>query len=154
MAQVALGISIVATLSALPPSSPLACPLRARWDQSTRDRDGGSTPLGWERESLGGGAPPARRTVKAFIYIHDVSEDQGCTSVVRGSHRLLDPVTPSTLYDLKAAGFKDGWAGSGLGRSEAEGFAPLGAMPNHLKFAAKAGDCCIFDLATYHTAQP
>ena len=49
-------------------------------------RDGGSCPLGWERESLGSSIR-ARRTVKAFVYIFDVSEDQGCTSVVRGSNR-------------------------------------------------------------------
>merc|ERR1711964_594028 len=34
------------------------------------------------------------------------------------------------------------------------GYAPTSAMPNHVKFAANAGDCCVFDLATWHTAQP
>ena len=29
-----------------------------------------------------------------------------------------------------------------------DGFAPLSLMPNHVKFAANAGDCCIFDLAS------
>eukprot|EP01051_Picozoa_sp_SAG22_P015108 SAG22_NODE_1929_length_3293_cov_3.309956_4_plen_87_part_00 len=27
-------------------------------------------------------------------------------------------------------------------------------MPNAVHFAAKAGDCMVFDLATWHTAQP
>ena len=39
-------------------------------------------------------------------------------------------------------------------RSEEEGFAPTGSIQNHIKFAAKAGDCCVFDIATWHTAQP
>jgi hypothetical protein len=40
------------------------------------------------------------------------------------------------------------------GRTERAGYAPTSMMPNHVKFAARAGDCCVFDLATWHTAQP
>eukprot|EP01052_Picozoa_sp_SAG31_P002545 SAG31_NODE_90_length_26410_cov_175.663981_22_plen_129_part_00 len=75
--------------------------------------------------------------------------------MVRGSHRLEQEVGPSSLYDLAAAGFPaGGFAGSGAGRTEADGCAPLGLMPNAVKFVAKAGDCMVFDLATWHTAQP
>jgi ectoine hydroxylase-related dioxygenase (phytanoyl-CoA dioxygenase family) len=27
-------------------------------------------------------------------------------------------------------------------------------MPNHFKFAAKAGDCIVFDIASWHSAMP
>ena len=99
---------------------------------------------------------PINRRVKAFIYMFDVAEDQGCTSVVRGSHRI--PWGPGGVYDLRSAGFS-GFTGSGRQadgrpRSEEEGFAPTGSIQNHVKFAAKAGDCCVFDIATWHTAQP
>eukprot|EP01051_Picozoa_sp_SAG22_P015109 SAG22_NODE_1929_length_3293_cov_3.309956_5_plen_62_part_00 len=61
--------------------------------------------------------------------MNDVAADQGCTSVVRGSHRLDSGVGPAALYDLKAAGFPQGqFAGSGVGRTEADGCAPLGEL--------------------------
>ena len=106
--------------------------LNVRYEPSQWHRDTSNCPLGWERESLCSNAtPPARRTVKAFIYIFDVSEGQGCTSVVRGSHRLLPEVgSPSHLFDFASAGFNEGWAGSGLGRTATvDGFAPLSLMP-------------------------
>ena len=53
---------------------------------------------------------PTNRRVKAFIYMFDVAEDQGCTSVVRGSHRI--PWGPGGVYDLASAGF-NGFTGSG-----------------------------------------
>lgn len=93
--------------------------------------------------------------MKVIVYVNDVAEDQGCSSVVRGTHRLPSAVGPGSLYDVAGAGFAGGgFAGSGAGRTEADGMAPLSAMPNHVKFAAKAGDCMVFDLATWHTAQP
>lgn len=49
---------------------------------------------------------------------------------------------------------QSGFAGSAVGRTEGAGYAPTSMMPNHVKFAARAGDCCVFDLATWHTAQP
>ena len=90
---------------------------------------------------------------------------RGCTSVVRGSHRLSPlGIAPNTLFDFDSAGFsggnervsqheegyrrENGFAGSALGRTEEAGYAPTRMMPNHVKFAARAGDCCIFDLAT------
>ena len=88
---------------------------------------------------------PTSRIVKAFVYVHDVAEDQGCTSVVRGSHRI--PWGPGGVFDLKSAGFQ-GFEGSGSSRTSDLGFAPTGSIPNHVKFAARAGDCCIFDIAT------
>jgi hypothetical protein len=110
---------------------------------------------GWEQEQLGRGV--AKRTVKAFIYINDVAEDQGCTSVVRGSHKLSPlGISANTLFDWNGSGEsgQSVFAGNDVGRTVADGFAPMGSMPNSVKFAAKAGDCCIFDLATFHTAQP
>eukprot|EP01052_Picozoa_sp_SAG31_P013902 SAG31_NODE_848_length_11534_cov_8.897463_12_plen_229_part_00 len=126
---------------------------------------------GWEQEQLEKEVQPtstgthiAQRTVKAFIYINDVAEDQGCTSCVRGSHRLSPlGVGPNGLFDFVAAGFpgsedvekredgyraQSGFAGSAHGRTAAAGYAPTSLMPNHVKFAAKAGSCMVFDLAT------
>ena len=51
------------------------------------------------------------------------------------------------VFDLQSAGFQ-GFEGSGSGRTSELGFAPTGSIPNHVKFAARAGDCCIFDIAT------
>ena len=51
------------------------------------------------------------------------------------------------MFDLQSAGFQ-GFEGSGSGRTSELGFAPTGSIPNHVKFAARAGDCCIFDIAT------
>ncbi len=53
---------------------------------------------------------PTNRRVKAFVYMFDVAADQGCTSVVRGSHRI--PWGPGGVYDLSSAGFR-GFTGSG-----------------------------------------
>ena len=44
--------------------------------------------------------------------------------------------------------------GSSEGRTAAEGYAPSGLVQNHVKFASKAGDAIIFDIATFHTGQP
>ena len=77
---------------------------------------------------------------------------------MRGSSHLLSPfgISPNGLYDWHGNGEKGQtvFAGNDVGRTVEDGFAPMGSMPNHVKFAAKAGDCIIFDLATYHTAQP
>ena len=75
---------------------------------------------GWEQEQLGRGV--AKRTVKAFIYINNVAEDQGCTSVVRGSHRVsAQGVAPNALYDWAGSGATGQavFAGSGPGRGAA-----------------------------------
>ena len=77
----------------------------------------------------------------------------------------------SIVYDLSGIGFH-GFGGSSKERTVAEGYAPCGSVSrndrlslrlesfrngrecvgpqiaNHVKFAAKAGDCCIFDLAS------
>ena len=43
----------------------------------------------------------------------------------------------------------------GFGENAAEGGElPVTSMPNHFKFAAKAGDCIIFDIASWHSAMP
>ena len=54
------------------------------------------------------------------------------------------------LFDWDGTGQKGQivFAGNDVGRTVADGYAPMGSMPNSVKFAAKAGDCCIFDLAT------
>jgi hypothetical protein len=79
-------------------------------------------------------------------------------------------IGPNALFDFESAGFCGdeqvfqreegyrrslGFAGSALGRTEEAGYAPTRMMPNHVKFAAQAGDCCVFDLATCtHIALP
>ena len=96
--------------------------------------------------------------------VNDVAADQGCTSCVRGSHRLSPlGIGPNSLFDFESAGFGGneqvwqreegyrrnlGFAGSAFGRTEETGYAPTHLMPNHVKFVARAGDCCVFDLAT------
>ena len=77
--------------------------------------------------------------------IFDVAEDQAPTSVVPGTHRV--PLSPAETYAAKFGG----------GESGGDGDADLldsAAMPNCVKFVAPAGSACIFDLATWHTAQP
>ena len=111
--------------------------------------------VGWEQEQLGRGV--AQRTVKAFVYINDVAADQGCTSVTRGSHRISPiGVSPNSLFDWHGSGEKGQtvFEGNDVGRTVADGYAPMSSMPNSVLFAARAGDCIIFDLATWHTAQP
>ena len=47
------------------------------------------------------------------------------------------------------------FAGSGLGKTtDEDGYAPLDSIPNHVTFAARAGDCMIADISTWHTAMP
>ena len=112
---------------------------------------------GWEAESIGHGV--AERTVKAFIYMNDVAADQGPASVVRGSHRISQlGVTPAGLFDFASGGFRAHrehadqkeaaqapFTGRGAGNTESNGFAPLDAIPNHVKFVARAGDCIVFE---------
>ena len=70
------------------------------WVAQHHDSNAGA---GWESEQIGHGI--ASRTVKAFIYINDVAEDQGCTSVVRHSHRVSPLVGgPNSLFDFISAG--------------------------------------------------
>ena len=89
--------------------------------------------------------------------INDVAADQGCTSVTRSSHRISPiGVSPNSLFDWHGSG-KAGqtvFEGNDVGRTVADGYAPMSSMPNSVLFAARAGDCIIFDLATWHTAQP
>ena len=116
--------------------------------------DGGYTT--WHRDGLG---PPDQwpfpneRIVKVFVYLFDVAAEQGATAVVRGSHLL--PWSPAGVYDMVSAGYSvvpgkptGAFAGSGLGKGEQGGFAPLRSIPNHVTFAAKAGDAIVFDIAT------
>lgn len=68
-----------------------------------------------------------------------------------GSHRLSPlGISANMLFDWDGSGRKGQsvFAGNDVGRTVADGYAPMGSMPNCVKFAAKAGDCCIFDLAT------
>ena len=70
---------------------------------------------------------------------------------VIGSHRLSPlGISANMLFDWDGSGQKGQtvFAGNDVGRTVADGYAPMGSMPNCVKFAAKAGDCCIFDLAT------
>jgi hypothetical protein len=71
---------------------------------------------------------------------------------------MLSPlgISPNQLFDWAGTGEKGQtvFAGNSVGHTVADGFAPMGSFPNHVKFAARAGDCMIFDLATFHTAQP
>ena len=74
--------------------------------------------------------------------------------VVRGSHRMsAEWGSVGRIYDLEDTGFQ-GFGGSSKGRTVAEGYAPSGAIQNHVKFSAEAGSAIIFDIATFHTAQP
>jgi hypothetical protein len=89
--------------------------------------------------------------VKVLLYINDVTEEQGPTSVVRGSHRIPFGGVfsgPKGIFDLASAGF-EGFAGGSSEHTAELGFAPLSSVPNHVKFAAKAGDCCIFDISSW-----
>jgi len=101
---------------------------------------------GWHRDGEQGPTNDLMRSrgrvVKAFCYIFDVGPDQGCTSVVPGSFRLAcGPQWLTRQY--------------GFGENEAEGGElPVTSMPNHFKFAAKAGDCIVFDIASWHSAMP
>ena len=84
----------------------------------------------------------AARVVKVFLYIFDVAVDQAPTSVVPGSSRILQ--SPGETYSNDFGG----------GGAQLEGSLGVNAMPNHFKFVAPAGCACIFDLATWHCAQP
>ena len=101
---------------------------------------------GWHRDGEQGPTNDLLRSrgrvVKAFVYIFDVGPEQGATSVVPGSFRLATgPQWLTRQY--------------GFGANEAEGGElPVTAMPNHFKFAAKAGDCIVFDIASWHSAMP
>ena len=113
-------------------------------------RDGRGPPDQWPH--------PSERIVKVFVYLFDCAADQGPTAVVRGSHRL--PWTPPEVLDMASGGFRvdpskgqtDGFAGSGLGKTVGDGFAALSMIPNHVPFAAKAGDAIVVDISTWHTA--
>lgn len=78
---------------------------------------------------------------------------------MRGSHLL--PWDAADVYDVASAGFATAgagstraFAGSGLGKSEREGFAPLRLIPNHVVFGpARAGDAMVFDIAAWHTVR-
>ena len=83
--------------------------------------------------------------VKVFLYVFDVAADQAPTSVVPGSHRI-----PWAAGEVYAPSFGGGGGGAdaddgGAGRTD--------LMPNYHSFVAPAGSACIFDLATWHTAQ-
>ena len=57
------------------------------------------------------------------------------------------------IYSLEDTGYL-GFGGSSKGRTIGEGYAPSGAIQNHVKFAAEAGSAILFDISTFHTAQP
>lgn len=74
-----------------------------------------------------------------------------CHGARAGSHRLSPlGISANMLFDWEGSGRKGQtvFAGNDVGRTVGDGYAPMGSMPNSVKFAAKAGDCCIFDLAT------
>ena len=51
------------------------------------------------------------------------------------------------VYDLSSIGLK-GFGGSSKGRTVDDGYALSDSIANNVKFAARAGDCCIFDIAS------
>ena len=117
------------------------------------EQEGGYTT--WHRDTASGPPDawpyPSLRQVKVLLYINDVTEEQGPTSVVRGSHRIPFGGVfsgPKGIFDLASAGF-EGFAGGSSEHTAELGFAPLSSVPNHVKFAAKAGDCCIFDISSW-----
>ena len=97
---------------------------------------------------------PHARVVKAFVYMFDVAEDQGCTSVVRGSHLMpTEWGSAGAVYNLSSIGLK-GFGGSSKGRTVDDGYALSDSIANNVKFAARAGDCCIFDIASASQNMP
>lgn len=52
-----------------------------------------------------------------------------------------------SVYDLSSVGLK-GFGGSSRDRTVEEGYAFSDSIANNVKFAARAGDCCIFDIAS------
>ena len=79
--------------------------------------------------------------LKMFLYLSDVSATGGPLAVVPGSHAL--PLGP---LEMLRCPFRSSMT--------LDATLPQAAMPNHYKFAAKAGTALIFDLATWHTAMP
>ena len=60
--------------------------------------------------------------------------------VVRGSHLMpAEWGSVSHIYDLEQTGFQ-GFGGSSKGRTVAEGYAPSGAIQNHVKFGGKGAE--------------
>lgn len=72
------------------------------------------------------------RSVKMFVNIFDVPENGGPLSVVPGSHLL--PFNPWEMFGRS-------WQSSLTLDAEL----PQEKMPNHVKFAAKAGTALLFD---------
>ena len=79
---------------------------------------------------------PSTRTIKAFIYIHDVSENGGPLSVVPGSHRLACGPWETLRTSFKSSMTLDAAT-------------EQTKMPNHYKFVARAGTALLFDTACW-----
>ena len=121
--------------------------------------------------------PPRAPILKCFLYLNDVGLDQGPTAVLRGSHRLpWAPDGIYDLHRAGYKGFTgaavrrppflrrdvaqcrlsacysgQGFAGAPphhLLYNEESGYCPTASLVNKMVFAAKAGDVCIFDIAT------
>ena len=73
--------------------------------------------------------------IKMFIAVNDHTPEMGCTSFVPGTHRIVEE--PRSVWE-------DGVPGSAAFEQQAE-------LP-HVRFSGRAGDCCIMDLRTWHTA--
>ena len=82
-------------------------------------------------------------TAYGTVILHTSPEaaDGGPLAVVPGSHAL--PLGP---LEMLRCPFRSSMT--------LDATLPQAAMPNHYKFAAKAGTALIFDLATWHTAMP
>lgn len=102
----------------------------ARWLLADRDT---SRPDAWPI--------PTTRTIKAFIYIHDVDEEGGPLAVVPCSHRL-----PCGPWETLRTSFKSSMTLDAATEQD--------KMRNHYKFAAPAGTALLFDTACWHTAMP
>jgi ectoine hydroxylase-related dioxygenase (phytanoyl-CoA dioxygenase family) len=75
------------------------------------------------------------------VMINDQQPDQGNTSVVYGSHKMLNG--PDSLGN-----WRGGSSGGANGKQAAH------EMPNHEQFVGQAGDALLFDIRTYHAGAP
>ena len=81
---------------------------------------------------------PTGRVIKMFMAISDVSADGGPLAGVPGSHRLKYGPWETLRRSFKSSMTLDAEL-------------PQAAMPNHVRFTARAGDALLFDHGTWHT---
>ena len=86
--------------------------------------------------------PLLSEDIKVFVLLNDQQPDQGVTSIVPNTHRVLT---------------RPGMAGVFEGGNHAKaGTTPRtqDSMEGHVKFTGNAGDAMLFDIRTWHTAMP